>query len=183
MARGWPVALKNQVLALVTESTLTVKSVLCFVDISEVSSVSFYSAHTVLPFATGGAIARSPLEHRATFAETKDRLLRICEELRRAWPMKIYFDVDPTTRTVDELTNLNLVLQAMLRAVVAVQSEPVPWAELSESRSFYVVNSDDMKDIAISRREDGGVELSFRFSRALPKNLDEAIASLLGAIL
>jgi hypothetical protein len=96
--------------------------------------------------------------------------------------MKIYFDADPTSRSIDELTNLNHVLRAFVRGLASLQSDAIAWQDLLESSSFYVVNSEDMKDIAVSRREDGAVELAFRFSRALPKNLDEKVASLMHAI-
>lgn len=182
VARGWPVALKNQVLALVSEASLTMKSGLIFIDISDVSSVSFFSAHLVLPFATAGAISRSPLETRATYAEVKAQLVQLCEELRKVWPMKIYFDADPKTRSIDELTNLNEVLTAVAHALVTLQDNPLSWNDLLESNALYIVNGEDMKEIAVSRREDGGVELAFRFSRALPKNLDEKLTSLFSAV-
>lgn len=49
VARGWPVALKNHVMALSSEAAFSPKSAVLLVDVSEVSTVTFYGAHLVLP--------------------------------------------------------------------------------------------------------------------------------------
>lgn len=182
VARGWPIGLRNQTLALISESELSVKSMVAFIDISEVSSVSFYGVHNILPFVTAGAIARSPLERRTSHADVKQDLLHVLEDIRQTWPTRIYFETDPTTHSVDEMMNLGQVMQATLAVVRSFQGQPVIWAELMESKGLHVVNALDMKDIAITRRENGDIEIAFRFSRALPKNLDDRVLSLFSAV-
>lgn len=182
VARGWPIGLKNQTLALLTDNELNAKTAMTFVDIAEVSSVSFFGVHAILPFVTGGAIARSPLERRATHSEAKQRLLQICEDIKATWPAKIYFEADPTTHSIDELTNLNEVMTAILNALKEFQTNDLIWSELLESKGLHIVNALDMKDMAITKRESGDIEVAFRFSRALPKNLDDRVLSLFSAV-
>ena len=182
VARGWPVALKNQTLALISEVDLTAQTEISFVDITEVAKVGFSSAHLVLPFVTGGAVARSPLAVRVTHSELKQRLSNICEELREHWPTRIYFDKDPGTLTADELINLNSVLASIVIVLGEMEKNPIVVAELNECRSFHVVNVVDMRDIALSRKDSGEVELAFRFSRALPKNLGDTLLTLFSNI-
>lgn len=182
VARGWPIGLKNQTLALMSESELSAKTTVVFVDIKEVSSVSFFGAHLILPFVTAGALARSPLERRQTHAEAKQTLLQVCEDIRNLWSTRIYFETDPTTHSIDELTNLNEVMQATLDAIQTMKNDPIVWAELQESKGLHIVNAMEMKDIAVSARESGDIEIAFRFSRALPKNLDDRILSLFSAL-
>lgn len=183
VARGWPVALKNQTLALVSEVEVSPKTELSFVDISEVSKVCFFGAHMVLPFVTAGAVARSPLAVRVSHADLKQRLSEVCAEIRETWPTRIYFDTDPTTHGSDELINLNTVLTSVVVALEELQKDPIVNAELNDCMSFHIVNAMDMKDIALTLKESGEIELAFRFSRALPKNLDEKILTLFSGIL
>lgn len=182
VGRGWPVGLKNQTLALMTELDMTAKSAVVFIDISEVSSVAFMSAHMVLPFVTAGAVARSPLEKRATHSEAKQRLLQICEEIRKKWSTRIYFDADPTTLAVDELLNLNEVMLSVLKSVIALQENELTGSELADCKGLHVINALDMRDMAVTRRDSGEIELAFNFSRALPKNLDDQLMSLFVAV-
>ncbi len=182
VARGWPIGLKNQTLALISEAELSTKSVVVFVDITEVSSVSFHNVHNILPFVTAGALSRSPLERRATHHEAKQMLLQICEDIRKTWPTRIYFETDPTTHSIDELTNLNEVMSATFKALRSFEENPLIWSELLESKGLHVLNALDMKNIAFSRRESGDIEIAFRFSRALPKSLDDKVLSLFSAV-
>lgn len=178
VARGWPVGLKNQTLALLTDPEITAKSALVFVDIAEVSAVTFSAAHMILPFVSAGAISRSPLEQRMTHEAAKKELLYVLEQLKQVWPARVYFDADPMGHGVDELMNLADVLRALLGAVQKHGENPVVFEELQTMKAFHIANSPDMKDVALSRRESGEIELAFHFSRALPKNLDETIATL-----
>ena len=66
VARGWPVALKNHVMALSSEAALSPKSAVVMVDITDVSTVTFFAAHLVLPLLTDGALARSPFARKMT---------------------------------------------------------------------------------------------------------------------
>lgn len=182
VSRGWPVGLKNQTLALLSEPTLSVKSAVAFVDIGEVSSVAFSGVHLILPFITAGAIARSPLERKISHTEAKARLLSVCEDIKKVWSARIYFEVDPTTHSLDELINLTDVCGALLQAIYSQQENSMIAEELREVHAFHVLNSEDMKDIALTRRESGEVELAFHFSRALPKNLDDTMSTLLLSI-
>lgn len=182
VARGWPVALKNQTLALISDVELSSKTEVSFVEIADVSKVTFFGAHMVLPFITGGAVARSPLLVREAHSELKLRLSKVCEEIRERWRTKIYFEKDPTTHGVDELINLNAVLSSVVTALVELQKDPIVKAELDDCLSFHVIDATDMKDIALTLKESGELELSFRFSRALPKNLDEKVLTLFSGI-
>ncbi len=182
ISRGWPVGLKNQTLALLSEQTLTAKSAIVFLDIGDVSSVAFSGAHMILPFITAGAIARSPLERKISSTEAKSRFLAVCEEIKSVWSARIYFEVDPMTYSVDELINLGDVSHALLKAIRSQQDNAHLLDELQDSRALHIINSDDMKDVALTRRESGEIELAFHFSRALPKNLDDTMAALLLSI-
>lgn len=178
VARGWPVGLKNQTLALLTDPELTAESALVFIDITEVNSVTFSEAHLILPFVSGGAISRSPLERRMTHEESKEQLLQVCEELKSVWPTRMYFDSDPMNLGVDELMNLTDVLRALLDTIQKHGENPLVFEELQATKAFHISNAPDMKDVSLSRRESGEIELAFHFSRALPKSLDETMATL-----
>lgn len=182
VSRGWPVGLKNQTLALLSEQTLSTKSAIIFVDIGEVSSVAFSGVHLILPFISAGAIARSPLERKVSHAEAKTKFLSVCEEIKTVWSARIYFEVDPMTYSIDELINLTDVCSALLKAIYSQQENSLIADELRDVHAFHVLNSAEMKDIALTRRESGEVELAFHFSRALPKNLDDTMSALLVSI-
>ena len=178
VARGWPVGLKNQTLALLTEVHISEKSALVFLDITEVSSVTFSEVHRILPFVSDGAISRSPLERRMDYKEAKDQLLHALEELKKVWPAKIYFDADPMSHGVDELMNLSEVLRSLQTAVRKHQDSPLILEEMRTMSAIHISDSSEMKGIALFRRDSGEVELTFHFSRALPKKIDETISSL-----
>ncbi len=182
VARGWPVALKNHVMALNSEAALSPKSAVVLVDISEVSSVTFFAAHLVLPLLTDGALARSPFARKITHEEAALSLTKVCEEIRLDWSAKLYFEKDPTKYPVDEIINLLTVLTAVKNAIVTLQETPQVWAAFQECAGFHIVNETESKGLSMIRRADDDLELSFRFARALPTNVADTILALFNSV-
>lgn len=180
--RGWPVGFKNQTIALCTAPVLHKDSSVIYVDITQVISVSFHESHKILPFLTDGAIARSPHEQKPTAKELQTRLLKICEQIRTIWPAKLYFEEDPTTLTVDELMNLNVVMEATLSALKALRENQNVWNEVQEFNALHVCNALEMRDVSVSKRESTELELAFRFSRALPRNINDIVMTLMAGL-
>lgn len=181
-ARGWPVALKNHVMALSSDAAFTPKSSVTMVEIGEVATVTFYGAHLVLPFLTDGAMARSPFEQKVTHAEAIATLTSICEQIRKNWSARLYFEEDPTSHPVDEIINLVAVLTAVHRVVLMLQENPQAWAAFQECSGFHIINDPEAKAMSMIRRADEELELSFRFARALPGNVNDFVLALFNSV-
>lgn len=182
VGRGWPVALKNHVMALSSEAALSPKSAVILVDISDVSTVTFFAAHLVLPLLTDGAVARSPFARKMTHQEATHALTKICEEIRAEWSATLYFEQDPTKYPVDELVNLVTVLTTVRNVIVQLQETPRLWAPFQECSGLHIVNETDAKGIEMIRRPDDQLELSFRFARALPSSVSETLFALFNSV-
>ncbi|MBN8539002.1 MAG: hypothetical protein J0L82_01345 [Deltaproteobacteria bacterium] len=182
VARGWPVALKNHVMALSSESALSPKSAVVFVDISDVSTVTFFAAHLVLPLLTDGALARSPFARKMTHQEATLSLTKICEEIRTEWSAKLFFEQDPTKYPVDEIINLVTVLSAVRNVILQLQDTPQLWSPFQECSGLHIVNETESKGLSMIRRPDDELELSFRFARALPSNVADTMLALFNSV-
>ena len=180
--RGWPVGFKNQTLALSTESQLSAKCGVVFVDISKVLVVGFSEIHRLLPFITSGAVSRSPLEEKPSREAAQQELLLVCENLRQELPAKIFFDRDPTLFDIDDVLNLNEVLRGLVRSLQHLRSVRDVDGDLSDVRGLHIVNTPNAKELSIVLNDGGEMELSFSFSRALPSNMDDQIDSLLASL-
>ncbi len=182
VARGWPVALKNHVMALSSEAAFSPKSAVLLVDVSEVSTVTFYGAHLVLPFLTDGAMARSPFGKKATHAEATAALTAVCEQIRQNWSARLFFEEDPTTHPVDEIINLVTVLSAVYKVVQVLQENPQAWSAFQECTGLHIINDPEAKALSMIRRPDDEFELSFRFARALPGNVTDFVMALFNSV-
>ncbi len=182
VARGWPVALKNHVMALSSEAVFTPKSAIALVDITEVSTVTFFGAHLVLPFLTDGAVARSPFGKKVTHAEATAALTQVCEQIRKNWSAKLYFEEDPTAQPVDEVINLVTVLTAVHKVILSLQENPQVWAAFQECTGLHIINDPEAKAMSMIRRTDDELELSFRFARALPGNVVDFVLALFNSV-
>lgn len=182
VARGWPVALKNHVMALSSEPALSLKTAVVLVDITDVSTVTFFGAHLVLPLLTDGALARSPFARKMTHQEATVALTKICEEIRAEWSAKLFFEQDPTKYPVDEIINLVTVLTAVHNVVVHLQERPHLWSPFQECLGLHIVNETEAKGLAMIRRPDDELELSFRFARALPSNVSDTMLALFNSV-
>jgi len=180
--RGWPVALKNHVMALSTEAAFSPKSAVILVDISEVSTVTFFGAHLVLPFLTDGAMARSPFGKKVTHAEATAALTAVCEQIRQNWSARLFFEEDPTTHQVDEIINLVTVLAAVHKVVLVLQQNPRAWSAFQECTGLHIINDPDAKALSMIRRPDDELELSFRFARALPGSVTDSVMALFNSV-
>ncbi|MDZ4083080.1 MAG: hypothetical protein U1E10_09100, partial [Bdellovibrionales bacterium] len=182
VARGWPVALKNHVMALSSEAALSPKSAVVLVDITDVSTVTFFAAHLVLPLLTDGALARSPFARKMTHQEAATALTKICEEIRTDWSAKLFFEQDPTKYPVDEIINLVTVLTAVRNVILHLQETPHLWSAFQECSGLHIVNETESKGISMIRRSDDELELSFRFARALPSNVSDTMLALFNSV-
>ncbi len=180
--RGWPVSLKNHTLCISTSAPILENTSVAFIELSQISAIAFNQAHRVVRFITAGAMSRSPLQAKPTPDEAKKYLHKICEAVRKSWRAKIFFESDPSQLPIDELLNLNEVMEAFWRALGNLSENAAVWGALSEIKALHVVNSDDHPEFSISLRHDDEIELSFRFSRALPTNVDELVLTLLTGI-
>lgn len=182
VARGWPVALKNHVMALSSEAALSPKSAVVLVDITDVSTVTFFAAHLVLPLLTDGALARSPFARKMTHQEAATALTKICEEIRTDWSAKLFFEQDPTKYPVDEIINLVTVLTAVRNVILHLQETPQLWSAFQECAGLHIVNETESKGLSMIRRSDDELELSFRFARALPSNVSDTMLALFNSV-
>lgn len=182
VARGWPVALKNHVMALSSEVALSPKSSVVLVDITDVSAVTFFAAHLVLPLLTDGALARSPFARKMTHQEATTALTKICEEIRSEWSAKLFFEQDPTKYPVDEIINLVSVLTSVRNVVLHLQEAPHLWSPFQECSGLHIVNELESKGLSMIRRSDDELELSFRFARALPTNVSDTMLALFTSV-
>lgn len=182
VARGWPVALKNHVMALSSEAALSPKSSVVMVDVTAVSTVTFFAAHLVLPLLTDGALARSPFARKMTHQEATGSLTKVCEDIRRHWSAKLYFEQDPTKYPVDEIINLVTVLSSVRNVVLQLQETPHIWSSFQECSGLHIVNESESKGLSLIRRTDDELELSFRFARALPSNVSDTMLALFNSV-
>lgn len=180
--RGWPVGLKNQTLALSTESQLSPKCGVVFVDVTKVVVVGFAEIHRLLPFITSGAVSRSPLEQKPTRESAQRELLSVCEDLRQELPAKIFFDRDPVLFDIDDVLNLNEVLRCLVRSLRQLRTTRDVDRDLSDISGLHVVNVPAAKDVSIVVSDAGEMELAFSFSRALPSNMVDQVDSLLASL-
>lgn len=180
--RGWPIGFKNQTLCLQSTADVTEATSIAYIDVNQVVGVGFSEAHRIIRFISGGAVARSPLEKKPAREKVQAVFLKTCEKLRELTQAKLYFDSDPNSLELDELINLTEVLTAFRSSVEQRVSQSEPAKALNQLSAIQISDA-DQPTLTISLENETEVEISFKFSRALPSNIREQVYQLVSGLM
>lgn len=179
--RGWPISLKNHCLAISSEADLGPKTSVTFVEVSLVHSVTFSEAHKLASFITNGTLSRSPIVSKPNREDAERHLRVVCEELRRRWPVKIFFNIDPRAMEIDHLLNMYDVIMATSRVIDSLRVNETTLSDLMRIKNLHLNQSDESLDLSVSRPAENEMEITFNFKRALPSALFDRVHSMIAS--